>query len=288
MKTNSIVVSPFPSIFALRKGIERIGGKEWKAINAAQERWVELYGRVSGLGDRFTADELVSIAADTAAEINEFMARNGFPEIVLDPWAAMPPSVGVGSVLKVPVKWLQPGVKTAVLSGKFPAFELKPGVAVRRAVDGTIVVEMATQSEDTVCVAIQEEALAGFDLYDRAVRLDGMEKSRTDFDRVIVPMVNFDEFADTSWIIGLNTEDATDTPWDVVQAKEKSRFMMNEIGARLETGFAGQVMMRSMPAPPKPYIVDRPFLLWLTRPGIPVPIAACRFEYDVWSEPAEV
>jgi hypothetical protein len=71
------------------------------------------------------------------------------------------------------------------------------------------------------------------------------------------------------------------------QALQQTKFRMNEKGAKVESAVA-MSLNRGMAVEPEPYVIDRPFVLWIERPGMAIPFFAAVLCEDVWREPKEL
>ena len=289
VKGKTAFVVPWMGIAALDLALETIGSKAWSPVNAYQKHWVQLFAKLRTVAAKFSDEELVRTWGKTAEEINEFLAEHGFPEVKLDPFPSDGRSFGVASVLKVLMLWSVPGNPTKLEVGGHDAVQMKRGVSFHRTSStDEFIVKIETKNGDEFFMVMEDEPLAGFDLWNRGVALskEALTPDR-EFNEVRFPMVSFDEFSpDAKQLVGLNTPDPDGkNVWDVVQVKEKVRFRMNEKGAKVEGAFAAEVRMRGMPAPPRVLEINRPFIAWVNRPGLSAPIMVARICPEHWKNP---
>ncbi|KXK08766.1 MAG: hypothetical protein UZ21_OP11001000318 [Microgenomates bacterium OLB22] len=99
---------------------------------------------------------------------------------------------------------------------------------------------------------------------------------------VIFPMVDMDIKEDMSWILGLSAQAADGRPAVISQAVRQDKLRMNHRGARAQTAVA-MAVMRGMSPPP--LVIDRPFVVWFDRAGLPFPIFSAYVTQEHWREP---
>lgn len=297
MSTTQVLL---PIVGAVEKADQFLGGhREWRAENEAQRCFLEgVYRPTHTLVPAIP--EIESVAGRSAEEINAFLARKGF-SIRLDPFAD-PRDFGVASVLDVLVEWLKAGEIRTIRTGgrEYPAVRIPAGG--RRA---TVVRHfglpkfpnpiacLTTQSRagDIVCLTVLDAAQVP-DL----ITEGGFPSMVTDTVRflneyggVVFPMVSLDQEVDISWLLGLSTTGADGLPAIVKQAKQQTRFRMNEVGARAESAVALGVMRSMSLQEPKPdLVIDQPFLCWIERPGIPFPLFFGHITPDDWKNPGSL
>ena len=102
------------------------------------------------------------------------------------------------------------------------------------------------------------------------------------YEGVIFPMVHYDQHEDISFLKGMRIEG---TGHYVAEAVQQTRFRMNEFGARAESAVAMTKRLCASSEERKPYVLDRPFILWIERGGIGIPIFMAVFAEDVWKDP---
>jgi hypothetical protein len=61
---------------------------------------------------------------------------------------------------------------------------------------------------------------------------------------------------------------------------------MNHIGARAQAGFAGSIMLESMPAPD--YIINSPFMVWFEVDSEPQPVFSAFVAEESWADPGSI
>lgn len=96
------------------------------------------------------------------------------------------------------------------------------------------------------------------------------------------PMVNIQQKVDISWL--------TDMSYDTSKIKEalqETHFQMNEKGAAAQS--AATVALVTCIAPPKPlFTIDKPFYLWIERPGMSIPLFTAYIDQSDWKMPGKL
>ena len=254
---------------------------EFRTMNDVQKAFLERFEDKMDNVEKL-AEELQSIAHKDVSVINAFLKERGF-DIQLNPVTG---GFAVASVLDVLVKWLKEGKKTTIRKGKYPAVKLEEGVSIFMGAHGNPLVAIETQTGDIVFMTVVDE----IDTYNDKFAIEKLVQSLTESKAmpwrgnnkgVIFPMVNYDQQVDISWLEGLFVT----KEWYVNQALQQTKFRMNEIGARAESAVAMTLRWASMSAEPTPIVIDRPFLLWIDRQGVTVPLFTGIFAEDVWKAP---
>ncbi len=108
--------------------------------------------------------------------------------------------------------------------------------------------------------------------------------------RVVFPMIEYNEVVDISWIRGMAARVPDGLPWYISQALQQTKFRMNEIGVKVESAVAMGMRLGYCPGPPpKPdLIIDKPFLLWISRPGMSHPLFIGYFVEKDWKRPEKL
>lgn len=264
------------------------GNLTWNAKNAIQQK----------LTNRFAAirrslpiiPTLKGWAGKTAEELNQILAEHGFG-IRLNPWPDDGNTFGVVAINDFTVQWLvvgqtkeEWGDRNITINGK-PAFRLKHDAGVeylQAAGHHDLVIKIPTQTGDKVYITKYDRSLAGFELLEtiEGLRVNLTPARRAYYEGVNIPMVKMGHNVDISWIVGLWTQAGVDT-WRVAQALQEVKFGMNQFGARVKEATAVAVT-RGMPSY---YDVDGPFLIWIERQGVPVPLFSAHVTESDWKDP---
>lgn len=274
--------------------IKSAGKTEWQATNDLQREFLtEVFQPCrSAIA---TMPEIQSISSDEAETVNDWLAGHGF-EIRLQELS--PGGFAVASILELLTTFKSPGQRSKLQGrdGKIhDAVTLYEHVSYwsldsfhRNPVAG-----VETHSGDVIYMTIARGLPGGFDLLRTCMDITGSLSSKRvgQYSRVQFPMVAIREQPDISWVLGMSSSSKEGNPMTVVQALQQEQFRMNETGARTEVSTAVEVFvtcMESPPAPPPLMIIDRPFLLWIVRPGISVPVFAAYISYDTWRDPGDI
>jgi len=240
-------------------------------------------------------DNLKRKAHRDVAVINQWLKGNSF-DIQLSPSPAGPTTFAVASILDVLVEWIELGHKTTICSENtretYKAVKLDKDQGVRAYVDMSEehpnpVVEIGTKSKlgDKVCMTVLDDLPDGtFAISEKVDRLRKTRKAHTGCAGVIFPMVNYDSKVDIGWILGMRTGSKPDDFY-IEQALQQTKFRMNERGARAQSAVAMSFRSLSIAAPDPVIEINRPFLLWIERPSVDIPLFAGVFAEDVWKEP---
>ena len=282
-------ITAFPIVGCLKAAEEWLGQPlDWNAVNDDQQEFLELFFNAGMDGIPALGQELRRKADANIGPINEWLKENGFTcKLTVDPG---PGGFAVASILDVLVEWLKKGSRRKITNekGTYDGVHLKQndGVAILQNahVHPHPVARIATKSGDKVYMTPVDGLPEGRFALESKIRsiLVGLEHPDYRFEGVVFPMVNYDRQIDLSFLHGLNTK--TVAPgFFCVQAVQQTKFRMNETGARVES--AAAMSMRKMSAGPSPLVIDRPFLLWITREGISMPLFGGVFAEDVWSDP---
>jgi hypothetical protein len=255
----------------------------WRTVNSKQRFFYDNFLNT----DRRELErvpELESIASHNSVEINDFLQARGF-SIKLEEFDR-PDFLALASVLKVLVEWLSKGVVTNVRDGAYPAVRLRRGLtfySVPR-LSETTVVSIETKSRDVVNMAMLKNPPTESKLAELIAKIDKTKKRIFDFDGVVFPMIDYNCEVDISWMQGMHTRDRNNDPFVIGAAIQQTKFRMNEIGAKLES--AAAMVMRGTTAVRHPdLIIDQPFVLWISRPGLSQPLFVAHFTEEVWKQP---
>jgi hypothetical protein len=286
VKTQTLAI--WPILGCLKAADEFIGGIDrWTQVNEDQTEFFEQFADHINDVD-LLGDYLRRKANSDYKVINKWLRDNGFDiELTQNPG---PGGFAVASILDVLVEWLKKGSRRKVdtLKGSFDAVKLKEGVSIRQHPDVSKhpVVRIATQSGVRVCMAIVDDIPEGrYGLLSRIRSLSVVEAMDYRFEGVIFPMVKYDRHEDISYFCGLKCDKEGTPGWFVSEAVQQTRFRMNEVGARAESAVAMGFRCCAAAPSKKPYVIDRPFVLWMEHDELPMPLFAGLFAEDVWEDP---
>jgi len=283
LKTDTLCTLPILGCLQAAEIFIGSANPKWKTISARQVEFLEKFKRY--WINPVKLSELRSKADVDLAVINNWLKEEGF-DIRLDP-----ATVGfyVASILKLLVEWLKEGKKQDIMGkrdGKnYPGVKLEDGVRLYQDLEihPFSVVHIDTKNGDVVKMAIVDAVPEGaFGLHDLTQTLNRVTSPNQNKEEVVFPIVELDVKPDISWICGMGLEN-----FYIGQALQQTKFRMNEKGAKVESA-VDMSFARAMAAEPEPYVIDRPFVLWIERPGMTIPFFAAVLCEDVWREPKEL
>ncbi|MGY5872049.1 MAG: hypothetical protein RTV72_07400 [Candidatus Thorarchaeota archaeon] len=287
-ETQTLVVYPISS--ALReanmflKNVEGI-----TTSNGIQQKFIdEIHADCKG--DISQIKEIESIADIDNKKINKWLSDRGF-RIKLEPFGAG--GFGVASVLDLLGKWAIKGKKWSVETEEG---EYYPGIRMTnygrnfyRVKDNpNFIIAIETTDSDIVHLMMVDEVPTGLALLDYVEKIHN-EKMTVPFeyDGFIFPKIDLDEETILEWILGLRFETPKgEVPFYVIaQALQQTKLKMNEIGFRVKSAVALGILAGAAPKRTEPYVINRPFLVWITRPGLSKPLFIGYLNKDVWKDP---
>lgn len=300
MGSKTAVLAPIMS--ALVKTEDKLGpDRVWRAVNAAQQRFLREYFSKRDELCNFSPKELRSWISDNADELNTLLTKEGF-SIKLFPLNQN--EYGVVSILDVLVEWVKEARKKEIFyNGKYyPGVSMKPST---RTDSGYLSVFTAyeipdnpnpiacvhTKSGDKVYITIAPDNAGEIDLIEGIDLIRIRRRSELDqvyyYDFLEFPMIDYDQETDISWLIGLQTTDQNGGDWFIAQAKQQTKFKMNQLGARVKSAVAIETRYGCSLTPPPPSIlrIDKPFYLWTERKGSTIPIMYGYFDVNDWKDP---
>lgn len=286
-----------PIAGALAKADAYLGGnRPWRPTSPPQQRFLDrFHGMLRDAVAR--VPEVESVVGRSAEEINAFLARKGF-SIRLDPFTD-PRDFGVASVLDVLVEWLERSEVRSIRTGgrEYPAVRIPAGgsraVVVRHfglQKFPNPIACLTTKSADIVCLTALDASHVP-DLITEGgfpSMITDTVKFLPEYGGVVFPMVSLNQEVDIGWLLGLSTTGTDGLPAIVTQAKQQTKFRMNEVGARAESAVALGVTRGMAPRPKPDLVIDQPFLCWIERPGIPFPLFLGHITPDDWKNPGSL
>lgn len=263
----------------------------WTPTNEDQyqflKRFLDAKALVDTLGDTLKrkADQDVNV-------INDWLKQHNF-NIELQP-EPDPNAFAVASILDVLVEWVKEGNITSVYNtkGTFPAVSIKEdgGTVVKflnREIHPFPIARITTKSGDMVFMSIMDYLTDDtFAITDKVEELRKVTaKGKQHCDGVIFPMVDYNERVNIDWIKRLETGPKKDDYY-VSQALQQTKFRMNEKGARAKSAVAMAFRSKCAVRIDNWVRIDKPFILWIERPGVNIPLFVGVFAEDVWKKPA--
>lgn len=93
---------------------------------------------------------------------------------------------------------------------------------------------------------------------------------------------------DIHWMLGMifNPDNNHVTPFEIVQAMQQTILKMNEKGAQVKSATAISMVLSAPPGSDLPdYIINKPFLIWITRDSLNKPLFIGYIDRDAWKNP---
>lgn len=238
-----------------------------------------------------SSEEFQTLLSNNADELNAFLARNGFTAKI-DPLPAG--QFGTAAIVRYSAEWCVAG--STLDHFKLENGTVTPGVSMTKksfsayssSVHPHPIGAISAKNGTVWHLTKIDKALAGLDLFDyvKEIRLSLCSKPagvmrfpKVDFDQIIKPEV----------MIGLQTFDQKDMPWEVSQCVQQTRIKMNHLGGIAESAaMTGFRCMAALPKPTLDVIVDGPALLWINKKGCQLPQFVAVFGYDSFNDPGEL
>jgi hypothetical protein len=263
----------------------------WNPANERQETFLNQYFSACR-NEAVLIPEIKSLASKSAAEINRFLAENGFT-IKLKEFESQ--EFGVASILDLLLKWAISGEKKDIRY--LGAGKVYPGIRIAshnakfyESVGHPYpIAELITKSDDQVFITIAPgEPANEFHLMAMIAQIDAtIKESYKNFAGVHLPMVDLQEKMDISWILGMYTKGIDGRTAYISQAAMEGIAKLNEVGIRVKIAVANGVM-RGMAPTKKDLEIDRPFLLWIKRPGLRYPLAILYVDRENGKNPGDI
>lgn len=278
----SLTFSPLTLARACTAATDFVGGNPgWSGKTDAHHYWLRYLPNYAAIPAGLVP-ELEGRASTDIAAINNWLRERGFT--IQLPLTSDPLAFGVAAISDLTVQWSRPG--TAQSYYGHAGFHLDGGVqSFDSAAAPYPILQIATASGDVVTIHEQGRDPVGWKGLLEAVALTQTLVSTAEKPTetaLLAPMVHLDQTPDVSWLRGLRTAD-----FYVAQAVMQTRFGMNQLGARAMEA-TGMIMMRGIRQHLSQYTVTRPFLIYITRPGVPVPIFQAYITPEDWRDPGDL
>jgi hypothetical protein len=244
-------------------------------------------------GDIHRIKEIESIADSNHKNINKWLADRGF-QLQLSNFG--PGGFGVASVLDLLGQWAIKGKKDSVRTEED---EYYPGIKMtnygkrfyRIEENPNYIIEIETNDNDHVYLMMVDEVPTGLGLLDFVEKIHKEKQSaQFDYESFIFPKINLDEEITLDWLLGLRFETPSgDEPFYVIsQALQQTKLKMNEEGFRVKSAAAFGILAGAAPVKKEPYVINRPFLMWISRDGLSKPLFIAYLNKDVWKDPKKL
>ena len=275
---------------ALLAAEEFMGGNTlWYGSNGVQEDFLTQFFLPN---EALSIEEIQTKASQMAGELNQFLKENGF-DIELEEFG--PDEFGAVSILDQLVYWMEKGEEVHIYNGQteYPGVSLEMGVTAHE-IPGhnhPVITIHTKNKEDfeevgdaTVYISILDDPPSGFNLIKKAMELQEVT-SFVQCDEVQFPMIDLNLQGELDWVVGMATQATNGQDWRVSKGIQQTKFRMDEVGARVQDAGAMAVAI-GMPSPP--IVIDKPFLLWISKKGLTYPTFTTFLDTDVWSRPKSV
>ena len=280
----------YPIVSAIDKADDMLGkDRIWVAINGRQEPFIHIFENIRG--ETRSMKEIKCIASMDAGEINRFLQEEGF-QFMLDPFKKG--EFGTASVMDILVEWLTDGHTTEITSDRdgvsiFPGVILKTGVSfVRSSYHDQPIVVIETKSGDKVYM-MAHSRLEDMKLIARVNGIMSMPLNPiSEFEGIHFPQVYIDQKVDISWLERLWTRDDNGRNFEIAKILQQTKFRMNEKGARAQSAVATKIRPTCVRITHPLLIINEPFLIWISRPGLRQPLFTGWISEEDWKTPKNI
>jgi hypothetical protein len=255
---------------------------------AEHQRWMNMInsikpGYLAALGKR-----LKTFGSPSKDECNQFLKDHGF-SIELDDFVGDNPVGGV-AVLHVGVEWKFVGEEDYIYDfesgGQIDAALLTGCVKFLTSPNHeNPIAEISCKGPEKVYMTIADQELDGLDLLDRIVEIASSAKVDPNayYEGLRFPMIDLDVEPDIESLCGITLDSSIGT-YELYQAIMQVKFRANHKGAQTDAAAAGQGGIESGPS----YLVlNQPFYVWKTLPGLNLPVLVARVDKDAWKNPGD-
>ena len=287
-KTQTLVIHPISA--ALREAeifLEKV--ESITTSNTTQKKFIDdihAYCKV----DVDRIEEIESIADTNYKNINKWLADRGF-QIQLSDFG--PGGFGVASALDLLGEWAIKGKKWSVETEEGDYY---PGIKMtnygkefyRVKENPNFIIEIETKKNDHVYLMMVDEVPTGFGLLDFVEKIQNeKQKVPFEYDGFIFPKIDLDEEIILDWLLNLRfeTPKGKEPFYTISQALQQTKLKMNEEGFRVKSAVALGILAGAAPEKIEPYVINKPFLMWITRERLSKPLFIAYLNKDVWKDP---
>ena len=297
-----------PSVYTWMEALGLVGqGVSWLPSEPRQEYLIGTLAKKDELKRLPEGQTLESILSDDATKVNEFLRARGM-SIQLQPLG--PKELAAATVLTVADKWTKEGSVTTISTGKgdekrtYPAVEIcaAPNFDAGRnaslfKLEGHgMVVNLYTEGDGSLVYVTplsdaqlqQIGASDPFAAIKLALALTPKENTprSAEFTHVKLPMVDLDRTIDVGWLVGLKASDGG----RITQALAQFKLKLSQFGFAAKDAVA-VARSRGMGPERKPFVIDRPFLFWVTgyqERNLSYPVFAVVVMPESWKDPGTI
>jgi Serpin (serine protease inhibitor) len=287
----SLVTSPstIPAAFVATEQVVHPNGlwvvgpeTRWNPVNEQQRRYLEIFEIArTEVG---SIPEIEAKGSFVAEVLNAFLRVHGF-SMELEPFA--PDEFGVAAVFQVVVAWLETGKAHTIVRADGKTY---PGVLMEHdlpvfTVPGheNPIISLPTKTADIVYLTMIEKPADECAMIATAREcMATRQQARTT--QVLFPMVDLDLKVALEWLKGMWTLPQSGPQLKVTQALRQTKVKMNEEGVRIEEAAAVSIAFAAVLLPNR-HVIDRPFLMWVERPGLSLPLFVGYMTEEGWKKP---
>ncbi|MHA1937771.1 MAG: hypothetical protein ACXABV_07195 [Candidatus Thorarchaeota archaeon] len=287
-KTSTIVTYPIAA--ALMEAEEFvIDSSGWNPVKIIQRDFLERF-YTPCREEIPTIKEIKRIAHFDVEVVNKWLKEHDF-DIQLDSFDEN--GFGAAGMIDLLGLWLVKGRQASIATdngGKYPGVRMDTGFTFNT-VGGSsdLVVALETGDQDVVYMMMDEKVPSGFSMVSYVEEiLQNMTPVERDYEAVVFPMIDLNEEGELEWLINLQLMIPQDRfPFYFIQqALQQTKLKMNQEGYRIKSVAAAAMMLGAALPETPPYIINRPFLMWIMRPGLSRPLFVAYLNTDVWKDPS--
>ncbi|MFW9886310.1 MAG: hypothetical protein ACFFEX_18130 [Candidatus Thorarchaeota archaeon] len=287
-KTSTIVTYPIAA--ALKEAEEFvIDSSGWNPVKIIQRDFLERF-YTPCREEIPTITEIECVAHIDIEVVKKWLKEHDF-DIQLDPFDEN----GFGAAAKLDLLglWLVKGMQTSVVTddgNKYSGVRMDTGFTFNTVGGSTnLVVALETGDQDVVYMMMADKVPSGFDMVTYVEEiLQNMTPVERDYEAIVFPMIDLNEEGELEWLINLQLMIPQDRfPFYFIQqALQQTKLKMNQEGYRVKSVAAVVAMLGAAISEAPPYIINRPFIMWITRPGLSKPLFVAYLNTDVWKDPS--
>jgi hypothetical protein len=260
------------------------GNNEWVSCNDKQNKLLRVYHQyVNELKE--LKDCLEGIADLDISKVNAWLRERGF-DIQLS--EDIPDTFAVASVLKLFIKWLEPGEETEIIKEgiKYPAAKVSKGFDCFSYGPHEIFKLYAEDNIKVFMMPCDLEFEDEFKILDFIQAINGWVArfNPLHVDTLTFPKINFQEIIRLDYILQMRVDiPHAEYPLRIIEALQQNFFKMDHLGAEVKSGTA-MLGWSGYSYNYVDYVLDRRFLLWVMKDGMSIPAFIGIFDKDYWKE----
>jgi hypothetical protein len=258
--------------------------RRWNPVNEQQRRYLEIF--VIARTEIGSIPEIEARGSFVAEVLNAFLRAHGF-SLELEPFA--PDEFGVAAVFEVVLAWLENGKAHTIVRADGKTY---PGVLLEHDMPAFTVpghenpvIRLPTKTADSVYLTMIEKPADEFAMIATARQVMAT-RQQAGTTQVLFPMVDLDVKVALEWLKGMWTLPQSGPRLKVTQALRQTKVKMNEEGVRIEEAAAVGIAFAAVFLPHR-HVIDRPFLLWVERPGLSLPLFVGYMTEEDWKKPGK-